>query len=104
MKRCLALIVSLLVMAQAVLAADPPARAELDRTLESMSAAALKADKAAFMALVDPSEPYFKQEQAAWCDDLVKRGVAEVRFALADEPAPTFGDQEIHGTIKIRYK
>ncbi len=52
----------------------------VDAVIEQMTRAAGAADKAAFLACLDPREPFFAQEQSAWCDDLVKRGVKSVGF------------------------
>jgi hypothetical protein len=102
MNRLAALLLALLITCPA-LAGDPPAKAAIERTLETMSQAALTGDRDAFMACLDTSNAFFKQEQTAWCDDMVKHHPKEVAFALADDPAPIFGDEETHATISIKY-
>jgi uncharacterized protein YjaZ len=69
----------------------------LSGLMKRMSDAALKADKDAFMACIDQTDPFFKQEMSAWCDDLRKNGVKQVRFEAID-PEPRDGDlaAEIH--------
>src|ERR1044071_2349438 len=86
------------------LAADPPARAAVEKLLDQMSAAALAGDRNTFMACLDTSNAFFKQEQTAWCDDIVKHHPKSVAFTIEDEPAPSFGDKETHATISIKYQ
>jgi hypothetical protein len=102
MNRFLALFASFLLAPLAT--AAPPAKAEIDHTLEAMSAAAIAGDKPTFLAYVDTTEPYFAQEEAAWCNDLAKRKPVEVRFALADDPVPALSDNVVRGTLVVHYK
>src|SRR5436190_21858896 len=102
MNRLAALLLALLLACPAL--ADPPAKSAIEKTLETMSQAALSGDRDAFMSCLDTSNAFFKQEQTAWCDDMVKHHPKQVAFVLADDPAPSFGDDETHATISITYK
>ncbi|HYE61110.1 MAG TPA: hypothetical protein VD997_03870 [Phycisphaerales bacterium] len=73
----------------------------LNKLLERMTAAAQKADKEGFLACLDLSDPFFKQEQSAWCDDLVKNGVKDVRFST--KGGPTVTDDALTADLVINY-
>src|SRR5262245_42997503 len=85
----------------------PPAKAEIEKTLAAMSAATLAGDAAAFMECLDTSNAFFKQEQTAWCEDMVKNHPKRIAFALASDsksPAPEYGDDVAHVTLTIDYQ
>jgi hypothetical protein len=73
-------------------ASDLPESAVADagirRTLAAMEAAASRADSGAYMALVDPSDPVFAEEQRKWARDLRVRPAASVRFTPEGDPLP----------------
>jgi uncharacterized protein YjaZ len=102
MKRVLVVLACLLTVCRTALA-DPPAKAEIEKTLEAMSQAALVGDADAFMACLDTSNDFFRQEETAWCADLSKNHPKEVEFGLAAEPAPEFGEDETRATLTIKY-
>src|SRR3954467_746724 len=103
MNRICAFAASLLLASTTALAADPPAKAEIEKTLQVMSGAALAGDTDAFMACLDQSNPFFKQEQTEGCAEAAKHHPKQVVFALAKKPAPEFGEDETHATVTIQY-
>lgn len=59
-------------------------------TLATMQDAIARADSGAYMALIDPADPVFAEEQRKWARDLRTRPVASVRFQPVG--APEFRD------------
>jgi len=73
----------------------------VDSVIERMTRTAQAADAAGFLACLDPGDPFFVQEQRAWCDDLVKRGVKQVRFYREGEARMSGKDVVL--TLAIEY-
>ncbi len=53
------------------------------QVIDAMEAAILKADIGAYMALVDPTDPFFATEQRAWITDLQTHPVDDVEIIIA---------------------
>ncbi len=53
------------------------------QVIDAMESAILSADVGAYMALVDPTDPFFATEQRAWITDLQKHPVDDVEIIIA---------------------
>jgi hypothetical protein len=78
---CLTL--SSIALADSPLPADSIESIRVHQVIDAMQAAILKADTGAYMALVDPSDPFFATEQRAWISDLQSHPVEDIEIAIA---------------------
>src|SRR5689334_22779439 len=74
----------------------------IEGVLNRMTSAAQKADKEAFLTSLDLTNPFFAAEESAWCDDLVKNGIKEVKFSLLDSTI-TLDQNSAQVTLQINY-
>jgi hypothetical protein len=91
----------------------PTAAAEARRAIEAqlhdMSHAVLAGNKVAYLALVDPDNPWFRTEHQHWADDLDRHKPAEFNLEIVDDPAtpdddPVFEADCAKLHLRMRYR